>query len=74
MCNPKVNPVMIFDYEERIKSFLADGYHKRHETTFIDGSICRLHHMCNGNDIVIIARGNHLIQKTNHVVTHEQYY
>ena len=66
--------MMIFDYEERKKSLLEDGYRMRYESTLMDGVVCRLHHMCNGNDIFIIARGNHLIQKTNHVVTHERYY
>lgn len=65
---------MIADYEERRNSLLLDGYRLRHETTFPDGAMCRLHHMSNGNDIVIIARGRTLIQKTNNVVTHAQNY
>lgn len=65
---------MIADYEERRNSLLLDGYRVRHETTLTDGAMCRLHHMSNGNDIVLIARGYTLTQKTNHVVTHEQRY
>lgn len=65
---------MIADYEERRNSLLNDGYRLRHETVLIDGVVCRLHHMCNGNEIIITARGNQLIQRTNHVVTHEQTY
>ena len=68
------NHRMVADYEERRNSLLADGYRLRHETIFDDGAMCRLHHMSNGNDIMLIARGTQLIQKTNHVVTHEQRY
>lgn len=69
-----VNQRMVADYEERRNSLLVDGYRLRHETILKDGAICRLHHMSNGNDIVIIARGTRLIQKTNHIVTHVQNY
>lgn len=65
---------MIADYEERRNSLLKDGYRLRHETIFDNGALCRLHHMTNGNDIVLSARGTLLVQKTNHVVTHEQRY
>lgn len=65
---------MIADYEERRNALLADGYRVRHETAFEDGAMCRLHHMSNGNDIVITARGFHLTQKTNRVIVHEQDY
>ncbi len=65
---------MIADYEERRNSLLSDGYRLRHETVFNDGAMCRLHHMSNGNDVVIVARGFTLTQKTNHVVTHAQRY
>lgn len=69
-----ISPRMIADYEERRNSLLEDGYRLRHETVFDDGAMCRLHHMSNGNDVIIIARGTQLIQKTNHIVTHEQRY
>lgn len=65
---------MISDYEERRNSLLLDGYRLRHETVMFDGVICRLHHMTNGNDIVLSARGHELVQKTNHVITHRQTY
>lgn len=65
---------MLRDYEERRASLLSDGYVLRHETLFADGALCRLHHMANGNDIVLIARGLMLLQKTNHVVTHRHDY
>ena len=65
---------MIADYEERRNSLLEDGYRLRHETIFSDGAMCRLHHMSNGNDIILYARSKILQQKTNHVVTHEQRY
>ena len=62
------------DYRERVRSLLSDGYRLRHETCVNGGVICRLHHMSNGNDIILSAIGSHLVQKTNHVVTHEQQY
>lgn len=65
---------MIADYEERRNSLLLDGYRVRHETVLADGVICRLHHMSNGNDIVIRAIGHSLVQKTNNIVTHSQDY
>lgn len=65
---------MIADYEERRNSLLNDGYRLRHETILTDGVMCRLHHMCNGNDIIIIAKGSKITQRTNNVVTHEQTY
>lgn len=68
------NVKMIADYEERRNSLLMDGYRVRHETVLTDGVICRLHHMSNGNDIVIRAIGHTLIQKTNNIVTHSQVY
>lgn len=74
MNQKSINARMIADYEERRNSLLADGYRLRHETVFDDGVICRLHHMSNGNDVIIVARGTQLIQKTNHIVTHAQSY
>lgn len=65
---------MIADYEERRNSLLMDGYRVRHETVMANGVICRLHHMSNGNDIVIRAIGHSLVQKTNNIVTHSQSY
>lgn len=69
-----VSERMIFDYEERRNALLADGYRIRHETVLEDGVICRLHHMCNGNDIILSAVHNQLQQKTNNVVVHTQSY
>lgn len=69
-----INERMIADYEERRNSLLLDGYRLRHESVLMNGVICRLHHMSNGNDIVIKAIGNKLTQLTNHVVTHQQNY
>lgn len=65
---------MIADYEERRNSLLSDGYRVRHETVLDDGVVCRLHHMLNGNDIVLRAQGYVLVQKTNQIVTHQQRY
>lgn len=69
-----VSSRMIADYEERRNALLLDGYRLRHETNLGDGVMCRLHHMSNGNDIVIVARGHHLEQRTNKVTTHTQDY
>lgn len=74
MTKAKVNERMIFDYEERRNALLADGYRLRHETILPDGVICRLHHMANGNDIILSAKANKLQQKTNNVVVHTQDY
>lgn len=61
-------------YEERIKSLLDDGYKVRHRTNFRTFEVCRMHHMANGNDIVIFADlvDYEIIQKTNQVVTHKE--
>lgn len=69
-----VSKRMIQDYEERRNALLLDGYRLRHETVLKDGVICRLHHMSNGNDIVIVAHGKRLEQRTNKVTTHTQDY
>ena len=69
-----ISPRMIADYEERRNSLLLDGYRLRFETILSNGVVCRLHHMSNGNDIVIRATDNVLIQKTNNVTTHSQNY
>ena len=69
-----VSKRMIQDYEERRNALLLDGYRLRHETVLNDGVMCRLHHMSNGNDIVIVAHGKRLEQRTNKVTTHTQNY
>lgn len=69
-----VSKRMIADYEERRNALLKDGYRIRHETVLDDGVICRLHHMSNGNDIILVARGHHLEQRTNHIVNHTKDY
>lgn len=69
-----VSSKMIADYEERRRALLADGYRVRHETVLNDGVICRLHHMSNGNDIVLSAKQNELVQKTNRIIVHRQFY
>ena len=61
-------------YAERIQSLLADGYKVRHRTNFRTFEVCRMHHMSNGNDIVLFA--DHveyeIIQKPNQVVTQRE--
>lgn len=70
----RVNPRMIADYEERRNSLLMDGYRVRHETILDNGVICRLHHMTNGNDIIISCINRTLTQKTNHIITYHHTY
>ena len=65
---------MIADYEERRNSLLKDGYRLRYESVLVNGVQCRLHHMSNGNDIIIKAIDSKLTQLTNHVVVHAQQY
>lgn len=69
-----VSSKMLADYEERRNALLTDGYRVRHETVLNDGVICRLHHMSNGNDIVLSAKQNELVQKTNRIIVHRQFY
>lgn len=61
-------------YEERIQSLLVDGYKVRHRTNFKTFEVCRLHHMSNGNYIVMFADfvQYELLQKTNQLVTHHE--
>lgn len=65
---------MLAVYEERIKSLLDDGYKVRHRTNFRTFEVCRMHHMSNGNDIVLFAdlEEYEIIQKTNQIVTHRE--
>ena len=65
---------MLAVYEERIQSLLADGYKIRPRTNFRPFEVCRMHHMSNGNDIVIFADmvDFEIIQKANQVVTHKE--
>lgn len=69
---PTLDDRLMHDYRERLGSHLQDGYCLRHETYTSQAVVCRLHHMANGNDIILIADGkNHtLTQKTNRIVTH----
>lgn len=69
-----IDAQMIFDYEERKHSLLADGYRIRYESILMNGVMCRLHHMCNGNDIILKAIGHTLTQLTNRVQTHVREY
>ena len=61
-------------YCERVKSLIEDGYRLRHTANVGAIYVTRLHHMANGNDIIIIANydKHELTQKTNHIVTHHE--
>lgn len=60
------------DYGERLRSLLQDGYKVRHSHEGDDYLVTRLHHMCNGNDIILTANLHDgvLSQKTNHILTY----
>lgn len=61
-------------FDERVNSLMADHYCKRVDTRLPHLWIVRLHHMSNGNDVVL--RGyplDHMIvQTTNLIVTHKE--
>lgn len=61
-------------FDERIRALQQDCYCKRFDTRLPHLWMVRLHHMSNGNDIVL--RGYPLdgiiIQTTNHIVTHRE--
>ena len=61
-------------FEERIRSLLDDHYCLRVKTRLSNIWIARLHHMANGNDIVIKAYPKQMIleQFTNKVCTHRE--
>ena len=61
-------------FEERVKSLLDDHYCLRVKTRLSNIWIARLHHMANGNDIVIKAYPKQMIleQFTNKVCTHRE--
>ena len=61
-------------FEERVKSLLDDHYCLRVKTQLSNIWIARLHHMANGNDIVIKAYPleQRIIQFTNRIITHDE--
>lgn len=61
-------------FEERIRSLLDDRYCLRFQVKFSNLWFARLHHMSNGNDIIIKAypKDNRIVQYTNKVKTHEE--
>ena len=63
-------------FEERVRSLRQDNYCVRVETRLSHIWIARLHHMANGNDIVIKAYPHELKmeQFTNRVLTHQEYF
>lgn len=62
------------DFGERLRALSEDGYKQRHITQVGELVIARLHHMANGNDIVLKVTRRYLEQKTNHVIVHRQEY
>lgn len=62
-------------YDERVRSFLEMHYCKRVESRLPSVWLTRLHHMSNGNDVVLKGypqRG--LIQQfTNRILVHSEY-
>ena len=58
------------EFDERVKSLREDGYCKRVEVRTNTLLFARLHHMSNGNDVVISGDLERmtLLQKTNGLV------
>lgn len=61
-------------FKERIRSLLDDRYCLRFQIKFSNLWCARLHHMSNGNDIIIKAypKENRIVQYTNKIKTHEE--
>lgn len=61
-------------FEERVRSLTGDQYCLRVLSRLSSIWFARLHHMSNGNDIVIKAypKENRIVQYTNKVKTHEE--
>ena len=61
-------------FEERISSLTDDQYCLRVLSRLSNIWFARLHHMSNGNDIVIKAypKENRIVQYTNKIKTHEE--
>lgn len=61
-------------FEERVRSLLDDQYCLRVKSRLSNVWFARLHHMANGNDIVIKAYPlDHKIQQfTNKILTHDE--
>lgn len=61
-------------FEERVRSLTDDQYCLRVLTRLSNIWFARLHHMSNGNDIVIKAypHENRIVQYTNKIKTHDQ--
>ena len=64
------------EFTERVNSLLSDGYRTRSKFSCNEFAQIRLHHMSNGNDIVIKAdfRTMTITQWTNKIITHIQVY
>lgn len=64
------------DYAERVRSLRNDGYALRHDSRLPTVWLARLHHMSNGNDIIVCAdyRVFILKQMTNKVLVHSCQY
>ena len=63
-------------FEERVRSLHQDNYCVRVVSRLPHIWIARLHHMANGNDIIIKAypRELKLEQYTNRLLTHKEYF
>lgn len=61
-------------FEERVRSLLDDHYCLRVKSRLSNIWFARLHHMSNGNDIVIKAfpLENRITQFTNRILTHDE--
>lgn len=62
-------------FDERVNSLMADHYCKRVDTRLPHLWLVRLHHMSNGNDVVLRGFPHEciIIQSTNNIVTHKEF-
>lgn len=61
-------------FDERVRALKEDHYRERFDTRLPNLWMVRLHHMSNGNDIVLrgYPHDGVIIQTTNHIVTHRE--
>ena len=61
-------------FDQRVKSLVEDGYCVRFTHKTHDLMMCRLHHMSNGNDVIVkgYPTSQRIVQFTNHVLVHHE--
>ena len=74
LMNEKSSHLMEKVFSERVKSLIEDRYMVRVRHTSPTLWFVRLHHMCNGNDIILkcYPLEKRVMQLTNHVKVYEE--